>query len=116
MDRIYVTLYRLYRITKRTVIDVLLSRSPVAERAFIPFKRFVTHHFLRGRAVWVQVESGLSKGMWMRLRIPQEAGFLHGEHEPDVQDLIVRMLSRRVPVRHRFTPGIDLIGRCATRR
>jgi FkbM family methyltransferase len=92
MDRIYVTLYRLYRIAKRSVIDVLLRRWPVAERAFAPFKRFVTHRFLRGRAVWAQVESGLSKGMWMRLRIPQEAGFLHGEHEPDVQDLIVRML------------------------
>jgi len=39
--------------------------------------------------VWVQVQSGLSQGMWMRLRLPQEARLWRGEHELAVQDAIL---------------------------
>jgi FkbM family methyltransferase len=92
MDRLYITLYRLYRLAKRSIMDDLLSRSPVAERSFAEFKRFVERHFLSSRAVWLQVESGLSKGMWMHLRIPRDTGLWRGEHEPDVQNLITKLV------------------------
>jgi FkbM family methyltransferase len=39
--------------------------------------------------VWVQVRSGLSQGMWMRLHLPGEARIWRGEHELSVQDLIL---------------------------
>ena|SRR5579862_7795099 len=43
----------------------------------------------RDTQVWVQVRSGLSQGMWMRLHLPQEARLWRGEHELAVQDAIL---------------------------
>lgn len=39
--------------------------------------------------VWVQVQSGLSQGMWMRLHLPREARLWRGEHEVSVQGAIL---------------------------
>ena len=39
--------------------------------------------------VWVQVESGLSKGMWMSLCLPQELKLWRGDHELTVQHAIL---------------------------
>jgi FkbM family methyltransferase len=39
--------------------------------------------------VWVQVRSGLSQGMWMRLHLPREARFWRGEHELAMQNAIL---------------------------
>ena len=42
--------------------------------------------------VWVQVEQGLAKGLWMRLQLPDETFLWRGEHEPDVQALLAKFL------------------------
>jgi FkbM family methyltransferase len=39
--------------------------------------------------VWVQVQSGLSKGMWMNLSLPQELRLWRGDHELIVQHAIL---------------------------
>lgn len=38
---------------------------------------------------WVQVRSGISQGMWMRLLLPDEGRLWRGEHEVDVQKAIL---------------------------
>jgi len=38
---------------------------------------------------WVQVRSGISQGMWMRLNLPDEARLWRGEHELTVQKAIL---------------------------
>ncbi len=42
--------------------------------------------------VWVQVERGLADGLWMRLHLPAETFLWRGDHEPDVQALLVNLL------------------------
>jgi FkbM family methyltransferase len=49
---------------------------------------FLHRRFLPSREIWMQVKSGLAQGLWLRLRIPEEAGFWRGEHEPDIQQHI----------------------------
>ena len=44
--------------------------------------------------MWVQVQSGFAQGMWMYLRIPEEAGFWRGDHEREVQKAIVELTGR----------------------
>jgi FkbM family methyltransferase len=39
--------------------------------------------------IWVQVRSGISQGMWMRLHLPDEARLWRGEHELAVQKAIL---------------------------
>jgi FkbM family methyltransferase len=42
--------------------------------------------------VWVQVERGITKGMWLRLQLPQETFLWRGEHEPGIQDFLASCL------------------------
>lgn len=42
--------------------------------------------------VWVQVERGISKGLWLRLQLPPETFLWRGDHEPDVQALLATCL------------------------
>ena len=42
--------------------------------------------------VWVQVERGITEGLWLRLQLPQETFLWSGEHEPDVQALLATYL------------------------
>jgi FkbM family methyltransferase len=42
--------------------------------------------------VWVQVERGITKGLWLRLQLPEEAFLWRGEHEPGVQTLLATYL------------------------
>ena len=53
---------------------------------------FLHRRFLPSRGIWVQVQSGLAQGLWLRLRIPEEAGFWRGEHEPDIQQHIASVV------------------------
>jgi FkbM family methyltransferase len=48
--------------------------------------------------VWVQVRSGLSQGMWMRLHLPREARLWRGEHEVTVQHSILAVVRPGVVV------------------
>lgn len=78
----YVLLYRLNSVLKRIGAERILSRWQLATRGLDGIKQLIQ------REVWVQVESGLSQGMWMRLRLPGEGAYWHGIHEPDVQNAI----------------------------
>jgi FkbM family methyltransferase len=70
----------------------LFRRWPKTEVAFLNAKNFMRRGSLSSRTAWVQVQSGFAQGLWMSLRIPEEAGLWRGEHEPDVQNAISAMV------------------------
>ena len=80
MRSFYALLYWMHAVFKNTGVERLLRRWPRAERGFEQVKRLIR------RDVWVQVQSGLSKGMWMQLRLPSEGVYWRGTHEPEVQN------------------------------
>jgi FkbM family methyltransferase len=80
MATFYVLLYRMYFALKNSGVE--LRRWPHVGRGLDQFKRLIQ------RQLWVRVQSGLSQGMWMQLRLPGEAGYWRGTHEPDVQNAI----------------------------
>jgi FkbM family methyltransferase len=82
MATFYVLLYRMYFALKKTGVEGLLRRWPHVGRGLDRFKGLIQRH------LWVRVQSGLSQGMWMQLRLPGEAGYWRGTHEPDVQNAI----------------------------
>jgi FkbM family methyltransferase len=83
MTTFYLLLYRVYLVVlKNSGVEDQLRRSRSARRALDQLKRLIRRHH------WVQVHSGLSKGMWMRLRLPSEGSYWRGTHEPEVQKAI----------------------------
>jgi FkbM family methyltransferase len=78
-------LYRVYFAARDRGAGRMLRRWPRASRGI---KRLITM-VLPETPVWVQVRSGLSQGMWMRLHLPGEARHWRGEHELTVQDAIL---------------------------
>jgi FkbM family methyltransferase len=92
LNFLYLAVYRAYLALKKGIAVPLFGRWPHAEARFNNVKVFVTRHALRSRKIWVQVQSGFAQGLWMRLRIPEEAGFWRGDHEPGVQNAISAML------------------------
>jgi FkbM family methyltransferase len=91
MNAAYLLVYRTYAAFKRIVLDRALSRWPRAQRKFDAAKNGL-RRILPSRQIWVQVQSGFAQGLWMRLRIPEEAGFWRGEHEPEVQQKIASVV------------------------
>ena len=78
----YALLYRLNSVLKRIGAERILP-------SWLPKARGLDHiKQLIQREVWVQVEAGLSQGMWMRLRLPGEGAYWRGTHEPEVQKAI----------------------------
>lgn len=92
MNSIYLLVYRTYFAFKQHFVEPSLRRWPLARRGFDKIKTFLKPRFFPGRLAWVQVQSGFAQGMWMYLRIPEEAGFWRGEHEPAVQKALVSMV------------------------
>ena len=92
MRSVYLLVYRTYIALKKSVIDRSLRRWPAARRGFDAARGFIKQRFFPSRQLWLQVQSGLAQGMWMHLRIPEEAGFWRGEHEPEVQKTISTMV------------------------
>jgi FkbM family methyltransferase len=92
MGSLYAVFYRMYLILKKSTMEGLLRQWPSIGRGLDRFKRLVQRHFLRKTRVWVQIQSGLSQGMWMQIWIPGETGFWRGEHEPEVQNAIMAAL------------------------
>jgi len=82
MPGFYSLLYRVHFVFKNSGVEGLLRRWPSAGRGLDRLKRLIQ------REVWVQVQSGLSQGMWMQLRLPAEGEYWRGTHEPDVQNAI----------------------------
>jgi FkbM family methyltransferase len=92
LNFLYLAVYRAYLALKKGIAALLFRRWPHAEARFNNVKVFVKRHALRSRKIWVQVQSGFAQGLWMRLSIPEEAGFWRGDHEPGVQSVISAML------------------------
>jgi hypothetical protein len=83
MAAFYALLYRIYLLFKKSGAEGLLRRWRPAGRGLDHLKRRIQRHHL-----WVRVQSGLSRGMWMHLRLPSERAYWYGTHEPDVQNAI----------------------------
>lgn len=77
---------------KKFVIDPMLRRWPRAQSGFFEAKFLMRRHVFRSREVWVQVQSGFAEGMWMLLRIPGEGAYWRGEHEPELQSALEKMV------------------------
>ncbi len=89
MANLYALLYRIYFVLKKSTTEGVLRRLPRTGRGLDQLKRRIEPRFLPKVQVWVRIQSGLSKGMWMHLRLPREALLWRGEHEPEVQNAIV---------------------------
>jgi len=92
LNFLYLLVYRAYLALKKRVLMPMFRRWPQAQVRFNDAKDFTKRQVLRSRTTWVQVQSGFAQGLWMRLRIPEEAGFWRGEHEPGVQRAICAMV------------------------
>jgi|SRR5215469_1526911 len=89
LSRIYVLIYRMSFVLKRSSTEGLLRRWPLATRGLDRLKRIVRRHLTGRSQAWVRIESGLSKGIWIQIWLPAEAGLWRGEHEPEVQKAIL---------------------------
>jgi FkbM family methyltransferase len=89
MANLYALLYRIYFVLKKSTTEGVLRRLPRTGRGLDQLKRRIEPRFLPKVQVWVRIHSGLSKGMWMHLRLPREALLWRGEHEPKVQNAIL---------------------------
>ena len=69
-----------------------MRRWPLIERGLDRLKRLIYRRFLRKRQVWLQIQSGLSQGMWMQLRLPAEALIWRGEHDREVQNAVLAVV------------------------
>ncbi len=92
MNSLYLAVYRAYLALKKRVVDPMFRRWPQGQARLNNAKDFVKRRALPSRTAWLQVQSGFAQGLWMRLRIPEEAGFWRGEHEPEVQNAISAMV------------------------
>src|SRR5271166_802922 len=84
MTSFSILLYRLY-FTPKTLVNRMVRRSPHAQRGLNRLKAAVRRYLLPKTQVWLLVEKGLSKGMWMHLALPDEARYWRGEHDLDVE-------------------------------
>jgi FkbM family methyltransferase len=89
MANLYALLYRTYFALKKSAPGGVLRRLPRTGLGLDQLKRRIERRFLPKVQVWVQIQSGLSKGVWMHLRLPREALLWSGEHEPEVQNAIL---------------------------
>jgi FkbM family methyltransferase len=92
LNSLYLVLYRAYFAFKGRFLVPLFYRWPQAQVRMNNAKNFIRRRALHSRKAWVQVQSGFAQGLWMHLRIPEEAGFWRGEHEPGVQSAISAMV------------------------
>jgi FkbM family methyltransferase len=98
MAHFHVLFYRMYFVIKRSAGEGMLRRWPRIGPGLDRFKRLVRRYFFREAHAWVRIQSGLSKGIWMQIRLPEEAGFWRGDHEPEVQNAILAALRPGVVV------------------
>jgi FkbM family methyltransferase len=84
VNRFSVLLYRLY-FAPKIAMGRIVSQWPSAERPLNFFKAILRRCVLPKTRGWLQVQKGLTQGMWMRLDLPNGARYWRGEHEPEVQ-------------------------------
>src|ERR1700757_2625920 len=87
MKRLSIALYRLY-FWPKAVLNGAAERWPSTRKPIARCKQWIRTFLLPEGPAWVRVKSGLSAGLAMRLRFPEEAGIWLGEHEPEVQNAI----------------------------
>jgi FkbM family methyltransferase len=85
-------LYRIHFLIKKSGAERALRKWPGVGRAIDQLKRLVEHRLLRKACHWMQIQSGLSQGLWIQVRLPGEALLWRGEHEPLVQDAILAVV------------------------
>jgi FkbM family methyltransferase len=85
MTGFYVVLYRAFSVVKKSATQGQLRRWPIFVALLDDLRDLVRRGFLPKAKVWVRIQSGLSKGMWMQIYLPDEACLWRGEHEPEVQ-------------------------------
>ena len=88
MGSLYALLYWLFSLLKKSATHGRLRRWPVVLTLLDEFKQSTWRGFLPRAKVWVRIQSGLSKGMWIEINLPGEAPLWRGEHEPEVQNAI----------------------------
>jgi FkbM family methyltransferase len=88
MGSVNLLVYQTYSILKKLGLTGMLRRWPGAGRGFDRIKGIVEGQLLQKTYTWVRVESGLSQGMWMLIRLPGETRYWRGDHEPEVQSAI----------------------------
>src|SRR5579885_1603316 len=89
---LYVWIYRIYSFFHRSGTEGVLRRWPLAARCLDRLKHN-SRQYLRTRvAVWVQIESGISKGLWFHIWLPGEVALWRGEHDSEVQKAIAAAL------------------------
>jgi FkbM family methyltransferase len=88
MRRFPVVLYRMYLAATNAALPTGLRRWPRVAGGLKRFKALLERHALPNTVVWVKSQSGLSQGMWMRLRLPDEVPHWRGTHETGVQNAI----------------------------
>jgi len=88
MTRFSILLCRAYFAAKNVGVPGRLRRWPWAMQQLRRLRALVERYGLPNQPVWVQAQAGLSQGMWMRLRLPDEARHWSGEHEIEVQNAI----------------------------
>jgi FkbM family methyltransferase len=89
MTNLAVLLYRIYFAATDLGASSNLRQWPFAGRVLRRCRSVIERHALPNTEVWVQGQAGLSQGMWMRLRLPDEARHWRGEHETEVQNAIL---------------------------
>ena len=77
---------------KRSRAERIFARFPGAASGLQWLKRIVQSRLLPKSHAWVQVQSGLARQMWMRIRLPGEALLWRGEHEPLVQQALLAVI------------------------
>jgi FkbM family methyltransferase len=92
LNFLYLVVYRAYLVLKIRVVAPMSGRWPQGQAWLNDAKNFIRRQVLPSRTAWFQVQSGFARGLWMRLRIPEEAGFWRGEHEPGIQRAISAMV------------------------
>jgi FkbM family methyltransferase len=88
----YFLLYQIHGTCLRPGWKVMRRRLPRVMARLDPLKALVSRLMLPRMEVWVRAQSGLAKGMWMQVRLPEEASHWRGEHEPQLQSAIATMI------------------------
>jgi len=79
---------RVYLSIERLKIPRIVRRIPLMRRSVTILAKLL----LPNTPIWVQVRSGISQGMWMRLNLQKESRLWLGEHEPTVQSALVTVI------------------------
>jgi FkbM family methyltransferase len=92
MTNFALLLYRIYFAARDLGAASKLRRSPFTERGLRRFSSLIERHVLPNTELWVQAQTGLSQGLWMWLRLPDEARHWRGKHETGVQNAILAVV------------------------